>query len=401
MLKYSTFIKILLAILFIAVFYYQGMMMLQLSQMDEVQIDYISLLLLVLVLSILMLIINKKILSQKYTMIVKLFVFIFFVRGIVDMLTDAGNLNSKIVATLQSFLIPACLLFFYSLFQCYNLKTIFSRYSFVLLLGLVGVYLYILFFRNEYAFAGIYASLNASYFFIILLPCVLFVSSNTLFKFFAAFCVAVIVFSSMKRGGIIALILSLLSYYVVYAFINRKSNERKNILTIVISLLLVSCILIFLFVQFDSMTGGYIIERFENISDDEGSGRLGIYMEVIDKIQKSDFLPFIFGHGRLAVEKATAYEMPAHNDFLEMFYDYGVFMFVFYCVYHICLIVNVLRLIRAKSVYAPVMTMSYVSFFIFSMVSHVFLYSYFLFFIMLWGAVWGTLKREQIYASSK
>ena len=400
-MKYSTLLKFFLALLFIVTFYYQGMMMLQLSKMDEMKIDYISLVLQFGVLFALMLVVNKLILNAKIIWIVKLLVFIFTIRTIVDMLTDTGNLNSKIVATLQAALIPTFLIFFYSLFQRYNLKAIFSKYSLVLLLGLIGVYLYILFFRNEYAFAGIYASLNASYFFITLLPCILFATYNHWLKSFAIFAVAAAVFSSMKRGGIIALILSLLMYYAINAFVKGKSSKRKNRLLKISSVLLVSGVLIILFIQFDSATGGYIVDRFKSISDDEGSGRLGIYMEVVDKIRQSDFMPFFLGHGRLAVEKVTAYGMPAHNDFLEIFYDYGVIMFALYCIYHICLISSILKLTIQKSIYAPVMAMSYISFFIFSMVSHVFLYSYFLFFIMLWGAVWGTLNREQIYASSK
>ena len=203
----------------------------------------------------------------------------------------------------------------------------------------------------------------------------------------------------MKRGGIIAWGLSLLVYYIINVFVNRKNREKKRRIFPIISFLLLSITLIFLFIQFDLATGGYIIGRFDAISEDEGSGRLGIYMEVIAKIQKSDFISFIFGHGRLAVEKVTAYGMPAHNDFLEMFYDYGVIMFILYLVFHIFFLLNIFKLIRIKSAYAPIMAMSYVSFFIFSMISHVFLYSYFLFYIMLWGAVWGTLNRENCYAS--
>ena len=398
-MKYSTLIKMLLAVFFVVMFYYQGMMMLQLSQMDEMKIDYISLILMFLSLSVLMFSINKKILNQRYAKIVKLLIFIFLVRTVVDMLTDTGNMNSKVVATLQAILIPAFLLFFYSLFQSYNFKAFFLKCVFALLVGLVGVYMYILLFRNEYVFVGIYASLNASYFFIILLPCILFTTSNTLIRAFSIICVTVLVFSSMKRGGIIALALSLLVYYIINVIVNKENGERKRRVFPIISFLFLCIALIFLFIQFDLATGGYIIGRFDAISEDEGSGRLGIYMEVIDKIQKSDFIPFIFGHGRLAVEKVTAYGMPAHNDFLEMFYDYGVIMFILYLVFHIFFLLNIFKLIRIKSAYAPIMAMSYVSFFIFSMISHVFLYSYFLFYIMLWGAVWGTLNRESYYAS--
>lgn len=376
--------------------------MVQISDMEGAVIDYRSLLLLSVVLFVGMLMLNRQILNQKYNGLIKLFVFIFLVRVIIDPITDSGNINSKIVSALQALLLPAFLLFFYSISQKFDVKKIFSYFSFLLLIALSCTYFYIFFFRNEFAYLNVFASLNSSYYLLLLLPCALIDSSKPVYKLIAIILVSLIVFSSMKRGGIIALILGLILYYVVKKFCIRRNSVRTGrLLFSVISIVLIVAIMIFALIQFDAIAGGFMSSRFESIADDEGSGRLGLYREVIDKIQDFDLLPFLFGHGKLAVAKVTSYGLSAHNDFLEILYDYGFLLFICYVVFHFCLIFKISKLIRLKSVYAPVMVMSYVNFFIFSMVSHVFLFSYFLFSLMLWGFILGTIKRESSYASSK
>lgn len=366
--------------------------MIQLSKMGEIKVDYISLVVLSLVLFVSLLVINKYILNQQCVKFVKLIVFLFSVRAIVDMLTDSGNLNSKIVATLQGLLIPGLMLYLFYLFKNYNLNNYFSKCSFVLLIGLTGTYLYILLFKNDLAYMGLFASLNACYFLLILLPCVLLGKIKKILRITAIVLVAIIVFSSMKRGGIIAFVFSIFVYNMVNVFISGTSFKSK--LLAVGTFMCFVCIFILILTQLDSDAGEYLFSRFETISEDEGSGRLGIYIEVLDKIKQSEFIGFIFGHGRLAVEKVTAYGMPAHNDFLEFFYDYGLVMFVLYVFMHISIVMWIFRLIKLKSRYSSIMAMSYVVFFIFSMISHVFIYSYFLFFIMVWSAILGTIKRE-------
>ncbi len=397
-IKFHTFIQFLLAILFISLFYYQSMMMVQLSKMDEVKVDYISLIALSLVLFISLLTINKFILNQHCDNFLKLIIFLFSAKAIVDMFTDPGNLNSKIVATLQGLLIPGFVSYFFYVSKNYDLKNYFSKCSFGLLVGLTGTYLYILLFRNDLAFWGIFASLNASYFLLILLPCIILGDISKFLRVTAIILVAIVVFSSMKRGGIIAFILSILVYYIVDAF--TLGSSLKNKILVVTSFIL-SFTLLLVFIQIDSYASEYILGRFESMSEDEGSGRLGIYLEVIDKIKHSDPITFIFGHGRLAVQQVTAYRLPAHNDFLEMFYDYGLLMFILYSFMHICIIKDIFKLVKLGSKFGSIMAMSYVIFFIFSMISHVFIYSYFLFFLMLWATIRGTINRENKYEGRK
>ena len=66
--------------------------------------------------------------------------------------------------------------------------------------------------------------------------------------------------------------------------------------------------------------------------------------------------------------------LSAHNDFLEVLYDFGAIGFIFYVLIHLSLIKWTLRLFRARSELAFPVLISYVCFIVMSMVSHLILY---------------------------
>ena len=66
--------------------------------------------------------------------------------------------------------------------------------------------------------------------------------------------------------------------------------------------------------------------------------------------------------------------MSAHNDFLEVMYDFGLVGLLFYVLIHLSLIKWTIRLFRNGSPFAFPVLISYVCFFVMSMVSHLILY---------------------------
>ena len=140
--------------------------------------------------------------------------------------------------------------------------------------------------------------------------------------------------------------------------------------------------------------GGTFSNRLENISDDGGSGRTTVYAMTFYMIQDSDLMHLLIGHGRDAVKEDSPLELSAHNDFLEFIYDYGLILFIVYLLFNIKLTINVGHLIRIRSPYAAAMAFSYVTYLVFSMISHVFLYGYFLLYILLWAYIWGNNDRD-------
>lgn len=66
----------------------------------------------------------------------------------------------------------------------------------------------------------------------------------------------------------------------------------------------------------------YIFDRFANIEEDKGSGREDVYASVLSGFKQSDLLQQLFGHGYFSV--VDTFNIGAHNDLLEITYDYGL-----------------------------------------------------------------------------
>jgi O-antigen ligase len=67
-----------------------------------------------------------------------------------------------------------------------------------------------------------------------------------------------------------------------------------------------------------------LFDRFASISEDGGSGRDIVYADVWNMIKSSDYSHIIWGHGYNQVRVDAELGFSAHNDFLEMLYDFGI-----------------------------------------------------------------------------
>ena len=234
-----------------------------------------------------------------------------------------------------------------------------------------------------------YASLNIAYYPLLMLPFVLLMN-NKYIRLIFVILIALVVFSSMKRGGLLAFFLSILIYYFV-EFIFIKESRFRIMRLIYIALVLI--VFSYAFFYFDKHYNGYFLERVKMINNDEGSGRLPLYREVFSLIENSSFNKILFGHGENAVLRFTG-EFSAHNDFLEVFFDYGIIVFIGYILLHYQLIKKSIYLIKYKSYFAAPFSASYILFLVFSMISHVVIYSYFFILTAFWGMVLGITDRE-------
>ena len=127
----------------------------------------------------------------------------------------------------------------------------------------------------------------------------------------------------------------------------------------------------------------YVFSRFSSISEDKGSGRDIVWRNVLDTYSKSPVLEKIIGHGHysaIIVNRGHNIDLSAHNDFLEVLFDYGIIGLILYLLLHIYLIKRLFFLKRNKSeLFLPYLA-SYITMFIMSMVSHLILYpTYFTF----------------------
>ena len=88
---------------------------------------------------------------------------------------------------------------------------------------------------------------------------------------------------------------------------------------------------------------GSVVERFSGLESDQGSGRTMIYSQVLSGLSQSDFFHLIFGHGYKSVKTITMGNVMAHNDILELLYDFGLIGAVIYFLFILSLFKNAIR----------------------------------------------------------
>ncbi len=222
----------------------------------------------------------------------------------------------------------------------------------------------------ELLLSGSNIQMIVSYYTVFVLPLIMLTCGKKTCVVFVLITLLVLIMS-MKRGGIVALFCGLAAYGVTYVLSSKKINVAAIIGGVVASLLFA-----WLFVYVGSSDETNVVQRFEGVEDDNGSGRTAVWYNTIQLIENSDFLPLIFGHGYNKVVKETIYGLSAHNDFLEITYDYGAVGLILYMSAFVSLAFMVLRLIRGKSPDAPAMAMFFTIYLILSMISHVMIYTW-------------------------
>lgn len=201
---------------------------------------------------------------------------------------------------------------------------------------------------------------------------------------------------SIKRSAIVAICLSFL-----YAS-SRNAAGARLLKTIIQFLFLIS-----LFIGIDAATSNYITKRFSSALHDGGSGRTDIYSKVVDAFLQGDFTNQLFGHGyngvvRNRVIARYGYDdkmqsLSAHNDFLEMLYDYGILGVTLYILICINIFKELLH-IRTKApglLYSGVVAL--IIFITMSSVSHLFLYpTYIAYLMMIFSLIQAQHKNSYI-----
>lgn len=158
-----------------------------------------------------------------------------------------------------------------------------------------------------------------SLFFVILLFPLVFCFKKDVYQILAFILVGIIVAISAKRSILIAYFVNLLLFIFKYSFLNKNKGTNIKSISIFIGLI----VAIYWFVANNSETINHIVSRFHAIEDDEGSGRTELYDVILNSFSNSSFISQMFGHGYRSVISILD-GVPAHNDFLEILYDFGI-----------------------------------------------------------------------------
>lgn len=168
-------------------------------------------------------------------------------------------------------------------------------------------------------------------------------------------------FLKNRRGGITHLFIGIIILFTGYIMINNSSRFT------------------------------IIKDRFYSIEEDGGSGRDRVFEDVIFRFNNFEIEDQIFGRGYNMVrgeDTVTFVPISAHNDFLEVLYDYGYIGVTIFVLIHLSIILLGIKRYRRKSPDSIAVIVSYICFIIMSMVSHLMIYpTYIAFLASFWGYI--------------
>ena len=187
------------------------------------------------------------------------------------------------------------------------------------------------------------------------------------------------VFLSLKRTAILGLFL-MAFFLILYYF---KGSSRFK-LKATIAILLITVVAL----NYNKITELIVIDvlnRFDTLSEDGGSGRFDIYKKCWKTIENGGVFRLFFGCGYNGFINFYGSEFSSHNDILEVLIDYGIIgLFIYFGI--------VLRYIKVctfniknSTEYAQACIVSLCSFVAVSLFSHCVIYpSYFMYLILFW-----------------
>lgn len=197
----------------------------------------------------------------------------------------------------------------------------------------------------------------------------------------------IIVLLTGKRSAMISMLL----IFVVYLFF--FSRGRHNIWGTCIVL---GFIIALFFIVSHFFEGSYIgaVERMNSMKEDQGSGRIQIYVDVYRELKNNTLVDWIIGRGCNSITLTR--HSNAHNDALQMLFEFGFIGLLMYFVMIFHIIKRTIILHKAQSAYYLAYAASVIITIVLGLVSNlVVFYSYFAFICAFWGIVEARLVADK------
>lgn len=271
------------------------------------------------------------------------------------------------------------------------LKTFIHKYVPVLI-----VLSFVMFFFTSRTKDGELTATNFIFYISLLMSFLFFYKGKKMLILFAL-CAFVSMLSFKRSAFLILLCMGVLFVYYNYIKTKNSNGILKAIAGVLVALAFIGA-----FTYLDRSNGGFFSERIKSVSDDEGSGHVGIYEIVMWNYSKLDSSEKLFGIGfngvmdRQWVAFSAENVVSAHNDFLEMLCDFGIIGSVLYLIIIICMLRNVVRSRHISKSFFRANVACTLIFFVMSAVSQLFLYpTYFAYIVAIWAITQSILSYER------
>ena len=268
----------------------------------------------------------------------------------------------------------------FMLYLCAFRKVRVWQWKKIFILGIVAFYVFSarysiwLLSSSRYWSSG---GINSIYFCVFLLP-FCYLTNRKIVRFSMMIIAGLLTIISGKRTALIAIILCAF-IPIITEKPGKKNRENKGSL---LFLILACIILVFMAGYLSESIDITIIQRMQSIQEDGGSGRLTTYNLVWEAVKNSHFFHLVFGHGFNAVFKDHISISSAHNDFLEILYDYGALSLILYLIILGYFVTYAFKLRDRKSKYYQAYISALMMYITLSLVSHLIIYPTYIVFLL-------------------
>ena len=225
------------------------------------------------------------------------------------------------------------------------------------------------------------SDINSVYWVMLLVPFA-FLLDNRVLKYVILFSSLILIIASSKRGATIAISL------VFFVAILLDTFKRKNFLrNIIIGIVLIFSF-IFIFEKTLDKFNINVLDRFENTEVAEDA-RMYLYKDTWEKFNSKDLILQVIGSGHrsTSIDRGEL-SKTAHNDFLEVLYNYGILGLILYLYFILQILKRLKYLYKVGGKYFHAYLTTFIVFFVMSMISHLIIYStYFAYLVILWALV--------------
>ena len=168
---------------------------------------------------------------------------------------------------------------------------------------------------------------NVGYEFLALIPFCVFFYKRSFFQYITLGVCMIFLFMAMKRGAIIIGVLCLI--WFIWTNL-RNASFKKKFGILALSMLL--CFVGYLYIEKQMQESLFFQKRVENTLKGNSSGRNRLYGRFVDYfLEEATPLQFTFGSGANATLKIS--DNYAHNDWLEIAVNQGIFGMMIYILY--------------------------------------------------------------------
>lgn len=169
---------------------------------------------------------------------------------------------------------------------------------------------------------------NSTYFFAALMPFAFLFRKRPIIQYLLLAYISFFVISGMKRGAIVVLALMLL--WFIYISFHTEQRGRKIFVILLTAIFMIVGIR---YVEQFAANSAYFQYRLESTMEGQSSGREMIYSQIWNHYKSNDnVLQLAFGEGAYHTENVTG-DRKAHNDWLELLIDCGLFGVIVYFIY--------------------------------------------------------------------